>query len=176
MDSAILSHKVTSKNCEELSTALNSNISIKRDAAHLNNAFISHHNTSKSRNDNLEFTKRSNRLGIKRKKFKFFNTTMSKVVPLDCLDNDSLEFAKEPVKLNGNCSPSLIVNEENEFVTNDCVSLPTIRILNEENNMHINSSMGNENEIDSDRLRLFTIPYNNEISYNPDAKRNKKGN
>ena len=175
MDLANHSHKVTPKNCDELSTAFNSNISFKRDAAHLNHDFISNHNNSKSKSDNLEFTKRSNRLGIKRKKFKFFNTTMSKVVPLDCLDNDSLEFAKEPEKLNGNCSPSLIVNEENEFVTNDCVSLPTIRILNENDNTQINSSIGNENEIDSDRLRLFTIPYRNEISYNPDAKRNKKG-
>ena len=175
MDLANHSHKVTPKNCDELSTAFNSNISFKRDAAHLNHDFISNHNNSKSKSDNLEFTKRSNRLGIKRKKFKFFNTTMSKVVPLDCLDNDSLEFAKDPVKLNGNYSPSLIVNEENEFTTNDCVLLPTIRILNDKGDTHNNSLIGNDNEIDNDRVRLFTLPHHQEISYNPDAKRNKKG-
>ena len=175
MDSANLSYKVRPQKYEELSTALNSNISFKKDAANLNHDFTSNHNNSKSKSDNLEFTKRSNRLGIKRKKFKFFNTTMSKVVPLDCLDNDSLEFAKDPVKLNGNYSPSLIVNEENEFTTNDCVLLPTIRILNDKGDTHNNSLIGNDNEIDNDRVRLFTLPHHQEISYNPDAKRNKKG-
>ena len=164
---------------DERSSTLNSNINMRNDAPHLNLIHSMQH-PSKSANDNKISTKRSNLLGITRKKYNFFNTSSSKVVPIDCLDNESLEFSNESIKLNGDFSSSIIENPPGKEVSsNDVDSLPTIRILNDKENNHINTSVEKHGQLvdqtDANSTLLCTKRSNNERPQKPEAKRKKEG-
>ena len=165
-------------NGDEPSATLSSNTNMLKDAVQLNHDFQSVPKAYKSADDLVRTTKRrtkSSLLGIKQMKYNFFNTTSSKVVPIDCLDSDSLEFAKEPIKLSGKFSPSLIENEDTEYCTNEVESLPTIRILNDKESSHSNSSIDKNTQMDSDRNLLCIQPLNNKKSQKQESKRKKDG-
>ena len=70
-------------------------------------------------------------LGLNKKKFKFANTTSSKVVPIDCLSDQALDFAEE-----SRIQSTLLENSYSTGVTNTSKFdiLPTIRILNASGN------------------------------------------
>ena len=178
MDSTDFSLNTTPISGDEPSTTLDSNTNMLKDAVRLNNDFHSVSKAYKSADDMVRTTKRrtkSSLLGIKQMKYNFFNTTSSKVVPIDCLDSDSLEFAKEPIKLTGKLSPSLIENEETEYCNNEVDSLPTIRILNDKESTHSNSSIDKNAQMDSDRNLLCIQPLNNKKSQKQEPKRKKDG-
>ena len=177
MDSTDFFANTTPISGDEPSITLDSNTNMLKDAARLNHDFHSVPKAYKSGDDMVRTTTRtkSSLLGIKQMKYNFFNTTSSKVVPIDCLDSDSLEFAKEPIKLSGKFSPSLIENEETEYCNNEVDSLPTIRILNDKESSHSNSSIDKNTQMDSDRNLLCIQPLNNKKSQKQESKRKKDG-
>lgn len=179
MNSTDLSKLNTAVKSDERSSTLNLNMNMMNDASHLNLVHSMQHH-SKSTNDHKMSTKRSNLLGITRKKYNFFNTSSSKVVPIDCLDNDSLEFAKESIKLNGDFSSSFIDNSEKDAPSDDVDTLPTIRILNDKENNHIRASVDKHVQVvdqtDANLTLLCTKPFHNERSQKLEVKRKKEGN
>ena len=75
-------------------------------------------------------------LGLNKKKFKFANTTSSKVVPIDCLSDQALDFAEESRNSKDDLQSTLLENSYSTGVTNTSKFdiLPTIRILNASGN------------------------------------------
>ena len=80
--------------------------------------------------------------GINRKNFKFSNTSSSKVVPIDCLDNQENEFDKRPIKLKTNVKSTITGKSSFEGPRTNNVDLPpTIHLSKASLNNSLNSSV-----------------------------------
>ena len=80
--------------------------------------------------------------GINRKNFKFSNTSSSKVVPIDCLDNQENEFDKSPIILRSNVKSTISGKKSFEGPRTSNVDLPpTIHLSKANINYNLNSNV-----------------------------------
>ena len=136
MDIADITQKKSSTKKEASSYPLVSPTNMRKDALHLNHKPYLVNSNSKT----MPKKSKLNLLGINRKKYNFVNSISSKVVPIDCLDSQSLEFVKDPINLKDESKSSYIEKENIERIAlNNYDELPTIRFLNDNENNHISS-------------------------------------
>ena len=144
MDIVDITKEEMTSGMEASSSQLVSPINMRKDASHLNNQpYLVNSNTK-------IVPKRSklSLLGINRKKYNFVNTISSKVVPIDCLDSQALNFVKDPIKLK-ECSKSSFNETGNidRLSMNNYDMLPTIRILKDKGKNHSNSSVDKSDDM-----------------------------
>ena len=134
MDIADTTQKKPSSRKEASSSPLVSPTNMRKDALHMNLKPYLVNSNSKTAPKKSKL----NLLGITRKKYNFVNSISSKVVPIDCLDSQSLDFVKDPINLKDKSKSSTIKKENIERIAlNNYDELPTIRILNDNENTHI---------------------------------------
>ena len=127
-------------------------INVRRDAPQLKLDLSTIHSNFKTMSEKSKSNLQSSifnfqsQLGINRKKFNFTNTTSSKVVPIDFIDDQSLEYGSESIRLNENLKPSLVDKKlDTQQTSNNFDILPTIRILNDSNDSHnVSNSSGDK--------------------------------
>jgi hypothetical protein len=136
MDIADITQKKPSSRKEASSSPLVSPTNMRKDALHLNLKPYLVSSNSKTVPKKSKF----NLLGINRKKYNFVNSISSKVVPIDCLESQSLDFVTDPIKLKDESKSSFIEKKNIERIAlNNYDELPTIRILKDNGNNHMSS-------------------------------------